>query len=152
MLVLSRKPNEEILIGDNIKITVLKVKGNTVRIGIEAPAAVKVKRGELPSQRPVQTEVELTLSFSPAQEGIAAEKESAAERQTPQVIKFEQATSRNQRPAARHDRSVTPAKASLPGALAADDDAGQRVNGTNRIKEILSRIVSGLPTDELSND
>jgi carbon storage regulator CsrA len=48
MLVLSRKPQQEILIGDNIKVTVLKVKGNTVRIGIEAPQDVKVVRGELP--------------------------------------------------------------------------------------------------------
>ena len=37
MLVLSRKQHQDIVIGDDIKITVLKVKGNTVRLGIEAP-------------------------------------------------------------------------------------------------------------------
>ncbi|MFT5299286.1 MAG: carbon storage regulator CsrA [Mariniblastus sp.] len=48
MLVLSRKQNQEIFIGDDIKITVLKMKGNTVRLGIEAPREVNVVRGELP--------------------------------------------------------------------------------------------------------
>ena len=48
MLVLSRKQNQEIIIGDNIKITVVKMKGNTVRLGIEAPREVNVLRGELP--------------------------------------------------------------------------------------------------------
>lgn len=47
MLVLSRKKNESIVIGDNIQIEVLKVSGNTVRIGIKAPREVKVLRGEL---------------------------------------------------------------------------------------------------------
>jgi carbon storage regulator CsrA len=47
MLVLTRKLDEAIQIGDNIKITVLRVKGNTVRIGIEAPKHIKVVRDEL---------------------------------------------------------------------------------------------------------
>ena len=47
MLVLSRKHNEEIVIGDEIKITVVRVKGNSVRLGIEAPNDVPIVRGEL---------------------------------------------------------------------------------------------------------
>ena len=47
MLVLTRKLKESIRIGDAITITVLRVKGNTVRIGIEAPREVPVVRGEL---------------------------------------------------------------------------------------------------------
>ena len=47
MLVLSRKTTEKILIGDNITLTVLRVKGKTVRIGIDAPNSVDIKRGEL---------------------------------------------------------------------------------------------------------
>ena len=47
MLVLSRKENETIKIGDNIEIRILEVKGDTVRIGIEAPKSVEILRGEL---------------------------------------------------------------------------------------------------------
>jgi carbon storage regulator len=50
MLVLSRKSDQEIRIGDDIRLTVLKVKGNTVRIGIEAPSEVRIMRGELIGQ------------------------------------------------------------------------------------------------------
>lgn len=49
MLVLTRKTQEQIYIGDNIKISILKLKGNTVRIGIEAPRDIRVLRGELPT-------------------------------------------------------------------------------------------------------
>ncbi|MGD9634863.1 MAG: carbon storage regulator [Pirellulales bacterium] len=47
MLVLTRKHQEKIRIGDHITITVLKTKGKAVRLGIEAPAEVPVIRGEL---------------------------------------------------------------------------------------------------------
>jgi len=47
MLVLTRKYQEKIRIGDNITITVLRTKGKAVRLGIEAPAEVPVVRGEL---------------------------------------------------------------------------------------------------------
>ena len=47
MLVLTRKLDESLRIGGDIKITVLRVKGNTVRIGIEAPRDVRVVRSEL---------------------------------------------------------------------------------------------------------
>lgn len=49
MLVLTRKTQEQIHIGDNITISILKLKGNTVRIGIEAPRDIRVLRGELPT-------------------------------------------------------------------------------------------------------
>jgi carbon storage regulator CsrA len=47
MLVLTRKYQEKIRIGDNITITVLRTKGKAVRLGIEAPTDVPVIRGEL---------------------------------------------------------------------------------------------------------
>ncbi len=47
MLVLTRKYQEKIRIGENITITVLRMKGKAVRLGIEAPANVPVVRGEL---------------------------------------------------------------------------------------------------------
>jgi len=47
MLVLSRKPLQSIMIGSDIKITVVKVERNQVRIGIEAPRGVTILREEL---------------------------------------------------------------------------------------------------------
>jgi carbon storage regulator CsrA len=47
MLVLTRKYQEKIRIGNNITITVLRMKGKAVRLGIEAPTDVPVVRGEL---------------------------------------------------------------------------------------------------------
>lgn len=47
MLVLTRKYQEKIRIGENITITVLRMKGKAVRLGIEAPSTVPVVRGEL---------------------------------------------------------------------------------------------------------
>jgi carbon storage regulator len=47
MLVLSRKPGEKIVIEGGITVTVVEVKGNKVRIGIEAPDDVRILRSEL---------------------------------------------------------------------------------------------------------
>jgi len=47
MLVLSRKPDEKLVIGDSIVLTVVEIKGDTVKLGIEAPSEVKIYRGEL---------------------------------------------------------------------------------------------------------
>jgi len=47
MLVLSRHEGEKIIIGDSIAITVVRVNGDKVRVGIEAPDDVLVLRGEL---------------------------------------------------------------------------------------------------------
>jgi carbon storage regulator len=47
MLVLSRKRDERIVIGDNIVITIVEVRGDKVRLGIEAPSEVPVHRQEV---------------------------------------------------------------------------------------------------------
>ena len=47
MLVLSRKLDESLFIGDDIKVTVLDIRGGQVRIGITAPNSVKVYREEV---------------------------------------------------------------------------------------------------------
>lgn len=49
MLVLSRKQNERIRVGDSVVVTVVRVSGDKVRIGIEAPPDVRVLRDELES-------------------------------------------------------------------------------------------------------
>jgi carbon storage regulator len=47
MLVLSRKRDETIVINDNIQITIVAIKGDKVRVGIEAPIEVSVHRKEV---------------------------------------------------------------------------------------------------------
>jgi carbon storage regulator len=47
MLVLSRKPGEAIRVGEEVEITVVEVKGDMVRLGIQAPRDVQVWRREL---------------------------------------------------------------------------------------------------------
>jgi len=47
MLVLTRKAGEGIIIGDDIKITVVELKGGGVRIGIDAPREMKIHRQEV---------------------------------------------------------------------------------------------------------
>ena len=67
MLVLTRKQKESIKIGDSIVVTILRVQGQSVRVGIEAPRDIRVVRGELSASKPQDN----------------AEKESE-----PQVIEF----------------------------------------------------------------
>jgi carbon storage regulator len=50
MLVLTRKPGQSIHVGDDIKITLKEIKGNQVRVGIEAPSSVKIYREEIYQQ------------------------------------------------------------------------------------------------------
>lgn len=47
MLVLARRRNEGIVIGEGITVTIVEVRGNQVRLGIEAPKDVRVLREEL---------------------------------------------------------------------------------------------------------
>lgn len=47
MLVLSRKREESFMVGDDVKITVIAIRGDKVRFGIEAPATVPVHREEV---------------------------------------------------------------------------------------------------------
>jgi len=54
MLVLSRKMGQKLQIGNNITVTVLKTQGNTIRLGIEAPRDVSVRRAELPPLTPAK--------------------------------------------------------------------------------------------------
>ncbi len=50
MLVLTRRPGESIVVGDNIVVTVIEIKGGQVRIGIDAPRDVDVYREEIYEQ------------------------------------------------------------------------------------------------------
>lgn len=54
MLVLSRKTGERLVIGDNVVITIVRIQGDKVRIGIEAPSDVRVIREELKPENETQ--------------------------------------------------------------------------------------------------
>ena len=47
LLVLSRRRDQTLVIGDDVEVTVLEIKGGQVRLGINAPKAVPVHRGEI---------------------------------------------------------------------------------------------------------
>ena len=61
MLVLSRRQSERIKLGDSIVVTVVRVAGDRVRLGIEAPADILVLRGEL-ERHPLETPMALPMS------------------------------------------------------------------------------------------
>jgi len=52
MLVLQRRRDETIVIDERVKVIVLEVRGNQVRLGVEAPADVPIRRAELPIKQP----------------------------------------------------------------------------------------------------
>ncbi len=47
MLVLTRKPGQKIIINDNIEVTILEVKGDSIRVGIDAPRDITIYRHEI---------------------------------------------------------------------------------------------------------
>lgn len=47
MLILTRRVGESVMIGDDVTVTVLRVKGNQVRLGVNAPKTVSVQREEI---------------------------------------------------------------------------------------------------------
>jgi carbon storage regulator len=75
MLVLTRKPNQSIMIGDDIEVSVLSVVGEKVRIGIHAPHDIPVFRTEIYVE--IQREGE---SDSSSSEAVRAEVDDALDR------------------------------------------------------------------------
>ncbi len=70
MLVLSRREGERIRLGDSIVVTVIRVVGDRVRLGIEAPSNVLVLRDEL-EPRPDEQPVTLATNLLPASGEVA---------------------------------------------------------------------------------
>jgi carbon storage regulator len=68
MLVLSRRPGESVVLGEDITITVLEVRGDVVRVGIDAPRSLKVHRAELL----VQLEESNREAASPSDDAVAS--------------------------------------------------------------------------------
>ncbi|WP_243056489.1 carbon storage regulator CsrA [Nocardioides sp. SR21] len=67
MLVLSRRAGESVVLGEDITVTVLEVRGDVVRIGIDAPRSLKVHRAELLAQ----LEESNRQSASPSEDVVA---------------------------------------------------------------------------------
>lgn len=72
MLVLSRKVGERLNIGDDIVLVISKIAGNRVTLAIEAPADVRVVRGELPPEPQVTESPGELMSVSLSSKGKAA--------------------------------------------------------------------------------
>ena len=92
MLVLTRKADEQILIGNEIKITLVRVRGNSVRIGIDAPKHIHVVRGELAAKDTADTP-DLTVE----REEVFARPE-AQEKHTPSTNRLAAASSSTSAP------------------------------------------------------
>jgi len=129
MLVLTRKYQEKIRIGDNIVITVLRTKGKAVRLGIEAPTDVPVIRGEL-SFEPVAT-LATGIASNGEPVGVAASGDVA------------------QRAVARRSEGPSvwtadsPHLADRTGASRPTENIGLKRVPRNKVAEILPQLVSG---------
>ncbi len=75
MLVLTRKVDETIMIGEDVELTVIRIRGNSVRLGISAPNEIRVTRGELDRKPPQRQAAE-----SSAAEPEPDKQESASSR------------------------------------------------------------------------
>lgn len=118
MLVLTRKQEEQIRIGDDIVITILRVKGNTIRVGIEAPKGVRVIRSELetavnisePAFKPESIDSKKDRSQPSRNRLRVASGSSTAPASTVRSSKSEQTTGANRLtqdgPTAHADRTV----------------------------------------------
>lgn len=82
MLVLTRRPGESIVIGHDIRVTVLEVRGDQIRVGIDAPRAVKVHREEV-YREIKQTNTEAVASAARASEFLRRGGPPRPPRQTP---------------------------------------------------------------------
>ncbi|MCA9472069.1 MAG: carbon storage regulator CsrA [Nitrospirales bacterium] len=81
MLILTRKKDEAIRIGENIRIVLVQVKGGQVRIGIECPSDMRVLREEL--YEAVRQENMNALSISPDQVKTLPRQAGVAQRNQP---------------------------------------------------------------------
>ena len=68
MLILTRKPGEVICIGNNIFITIVEIKGNQIRVGVDAPKELRVFRKEIYDQ--IQAENKAAASVEGSLEGL----------------------------------------------------------------------------------
>jgi carbon storage regulator len=76
MLILSRKTNEKIMIGEDISVTVIEIRGDQIRIGVDAPKHIKVYRQEVYDSIKAENEAAATAQIGKLPElGIQAVRE-----------------------------------------------------------------------------
>ena len=78
MLILTRRVGETVMIGEDIAITVLRVKGNQVRLGVDAPKTVSVQREEIFQRMQGETTPDATAQVAAAEVDPAAKPERAS--------------------------------------------------------------------------
>ncbi len=83
MLVLSRQPDEAIMIGDDIVITIVGVRGDKVRLGISAPAHVPVHRKEV--YEAIKRELESSAGQGGKVESLAKQHKHRTDRDKPPI-------------------------------------------------------------------
>ena len=129
MLVLTRKHQEKIRIGDDIVITVLRTKGKAVRLGIEAPSTIPVIRGELAFEDAAADE-------SPA----AADKPARGEE--PSAASARHSQSRASRAAAKWSTESSP----RPTRIAPDTEPQVAIGRVprNKVSDVLPRLAAGV--------
>lgn len=76
MLVLSRRVGESVVVGDDVVVTVLEVRGDVVRVGIKAPRSVQVHRAELLEELQSTNQ----RAASPSRDAVASLQQALRER------------------------------------------------------------------------
>lgn len=90
MLVLTRKPQQSIRIGDSITVNVIRIKGNTIQLGIDAPQDIAIVRSELLEKKPSEE----PAGDRQADDSEAAEKDADTDRLPPlRVVRMDHRTS-----------------------------------------------------------
>jgi len=77
MLVLSRRAGESVVLGEDVTVTILEVRGDVVRVGIDAPRSLKVHRAELLAQ----LEQSNRQAASPSEDAVANLARALGERE-----------------------------------------------------------------------
>ncbi len=122
MLVLTRKTQQQIQIGDKITITIVRVTGQSVRVGIQAPEEVRVVRGELlGTSKPAKTSHVKGPTAAPTADAGDASAGGAQASQPPALYSAPLASHCTHRLRATLDKSVEPAACTqdrrrVPGA------------------------------------
>jgi len=129
MLVLTRKLDEQIKIGDDITITIIKLRNNQIRIGIEAPKEVRVLRGELEAK----SDQELAKSSQPKQAAQASKTEKISQRNRIAGLIAANVEEPTNQDAAKVSLSGSPQAQVCDGMVSAEEmeKAGRNISKTN---------------------